>query len=1093
MKLKLLKYIFIIALFLGTGTVIAQAQKVVSGEITEMMGNRVETLIGVNVNIVNAQNRSLGGTVSDLNGTYRLRIPDNETKLYLVYSYMGMKTQRIEYKGQAVQNVRMESSDLTLDEVAITGRHIARNDMGISQKEAVTATQKVKMDELIATSPVVSVEEALQGQLGGVDIITGGGDPGARSAIRIRGASTLNASSDPLIVIDGVPYSTSIDEDFDFSTANDEDLGALLNISPADIDEIEVLKDAAATAIWGTKGANGVLMIKTKRGSTGKTRFSFTTKFTTKTEPSTIPMLDGMEYTALMQEAIWNSANYIGLGNPTNKYLKLLYDTPEIGNNPNWKYYDEYNQDTDWLDEVRRRALISDNTFSMSGGGEKATYRFSLGYLMDQGTTVGTSLNRLNTGLTVDYQFSNKLRFGADFNYSQSDKDAPWSSKESNIRSEAFRKMPNKSPYWLDENGNRTSQYFSYQTADFEGAFLNTSSSTANFNPVAMAHESINNSIRRESKITFRMDYEFMPGLMYRGWASLNMRTNKNRKFLPQVATGVVWASTFANQSTDATSDQMSLQTENKLMFNKTWNEMHNLIATAVFRTSQAQNASYSSVTSGNASSGLSDPIVGSTAIGIGSGSSEIRSLSGVGLLNYTLLDRYVFQGSLTVEGNSSIGKSNRTGYFPTVGFSWNAQNEPFLSNSREWLEEAKIRVSMGQSGRSPDGASLYMGAFSSLGEYMDMAAIQPIRMQLDNLKWETSTEYNFGLDLGFWRGRLRFTFDYYQKYVEDLLQTNMEIPSTTGYGSIKYFNSGKLNNKGFEFRTDAILFEKNDWRISTYINLSRNINEVTELPINMAQEIYSFGNSNYAIRVEEGRPLGSFYGYRYKGVYQNADATYARDKEGNVMNDVSGTPIVMKNGDSYVCPGDAIYEDINHDGVINEYDIVYLGNYMPVLTGGAGLTIKWKQFSLTGFFHGRFGQKIINSARMANESMYNSNNQSTATLKRWKNEGDDTDIPRALFGEGYNFLGSDRFVEDASYVRLKTLSLSYAVPRSFCSRFGINGMSVYVTGYNLFTWTDYTGQDPEVSIPDKANKLAMDGANTPCSKQFSCGINLSF
>ncbi|MDL2242088.1 SusC/RagA family TonB-linked outer membrane protein, partial [Bacteroidales bacterium OttesenSCG-928-L03] len=285
----------------------------------------------------------------------------------------------------------------------------------------------------------------------------------------------------------------------------------------------------------------------------------------------------------------------------------------------------------------------------------------------------------------------------------------------------------------------------------------------------------------------------------------------------------------------------------------------------------------------------------------------------------------------------------------------------------------------------------------------------------------------------------------------------------------------------------------KNDWRVNGHLNISRNINEVTELPINMQQEVYTLNNGNYAILVEEGRPLGSFYGYRYKGVYKDTDATYARDAEGNVMNDVNGKPIVMKNHTAQVCPGDAIYEDINYDGVINEYDIVYLGNYMPIITGGAGITVKYKRCSLTSLFHYRLGQKIINSARMNNESMYGPRNQSTATLRRWKNEGDVTDIPRALFSEGYNYLGSDRFVEDASYLRLKSLSFNYAIPKKFCTQIGINSLSVFVTAENLFTWTDYTGQDPEVSIPNKATSLAMDGATTPISKKFSCGFNLSF
>lgn len=1089
MIMKLIRYMLITLLFLGTEEVFAQAQ-VITGKVTELMGGKVEPITGANINIMNAQNRSVGGGVSDLDGVYKLQIPANESNVTLVYSFIGMKTKRIKYTGQKVLNVQLDSNVETLEEVVIGARRIQRNDMGISQKEQVTATQRVKMDDLISIAPITTVEEALQGQLGGVDIITGGGDPGARSSIRIRGTNSLNASSEPLIVIDGVPYSTDIDEDFDFSTANDEDLGALLNIAPADIEEVEVLKDAAATAIWGTKGANGVLVIKTKRGSTGKTRFSFNSKFSAKFEPESIPMLNGKEYTALMQEGIWNSANYVGMASTTNKYLKLLYDTPEIGNNPEWKYYNEYNQDTDWLKEVRKNALTWDNQFSMSGGGEKATYRLSLGYLTEGGTTIGTNMNRLNTSMAIDYQFSDKLKFGVDFGYTHTDRDANWA----NVRKEAFTKMPNKSPYWIEENGDRSSQYFAYQTKDWEGVFNGKSDDKAQYyNPVAMAKESINNTIQRESKVTFRANYKILPELNYQGYVSMQMRTTKNRKFLPQVATGVVWTDKSANQSTDATSDQLSMKTENKLLFTKSWFDKHSLIATALLRTEQTQKSSYTSVTSGNASPGLSDPIAGSTVESIGSGESETRSVQGIGLLNYTLLNRYVFQGSLTMEGNSAMGRDNRMGYFPVAGVSWNIQEESFMENTKDWLDEAKIRVSAGQSGRAPSGASIYLGAFSSLGEYMDMSAIYPVRMQLDKLKWETSTEYNYGLDLSFFKGRLKFTFDYYQKYVKDLLNKDVEVPATTGYAKIKFYNSGKLTNKGWEFRTDATFLDKKDWRVSGYVNLSRNVNEVTELPSNMTQENYSFGNGKYAILVEEGRPLGSFYGYRYKGVYQNQDATYARDAEGAVMNNVSGQPIVMKNGNQTVCPGDAIYEDINHDGVINEYDIVYLGNYMPLITGGAGLTVKWKQLTLTTFFHGRFGQKIINATRMNNEAMYNQGNQSRATLRRWQKEGDITDIPRALYNEGYNYLGSDRFVEDASYVRLKTLSLAYALPKKVCQHWGLNSMSVFVTGYNLFTWTKYTGQDPEVSIPSSATKLAQDNANTPCTIQFSCGLNLSF
>ncbi len=1074
----------------------SQAQKVMSGTITELIGKTAEPLVGVNVNIVNAQNRSLGGAITNLNGQYNVKIPEGESNLTIVFSYIGMKTQRVKYTGQVNLNIRMESESRTVDEVVVSAKRIERNDLGITNKEMISATQKVNMDDLVAAAPIVSVEEALQGQLGGVDIVLGG-DPGTRSAIRIRGTGTLNASADPLIVIDGVPYPTDISDDFDFSTANEEDLGALLNISPNDIATVEVLKDASATAIWGTQGANGVLVITTKKGTVGKTRFSFSSKWTLKTEPKNIPMLNGDEYTALMQEGIWNSAKYTGLNNASNHYLDLLFNTPVIGYTPGFEYFNEYNQDVNWLDYVRQTALTSDNNFSMSGGGEKATYRFSLGYMSDDGTTIGTSLKRLNTSLNVSYQFSNKLKFGANFSYSQSDQDANWAK---NVRSEALSKMPNKSPYTIDrQTGLMTGDYFVYHDPDFEGSFKGTvNKDSENFNPVVMVNEAMNNTMQREAKITFNADYTILPGFTYKGWASINMRTTKTHRFLPQVVTGVAQNSEYANQSVDTYSDKLVLQTENKLMYIKNWNDKHNLIANALVRTSQQVSTSYLSATYGNASSGLSDPTVGTSVLegdsGMNSSEAETRSVSFIGLANYTLLNRYVFHASLNAEGNSAMGRNKRMGYFPAAGIAWNLQNEPFLELARDrWLDEAKIRVSVGQSGRAPSGTSVYLGAYVKGDNYMNMSGTKPERMQLDDLHWETSTEYNYGADVMLFGGRLKFTFDYYQKYIKDLLQKDYKLPSSTGFGSMRYYNSGKMENKGWEFRADAIFWKNKDWQISGYVNFSRNENRITELPGNMAQETYEANNGKYAARVEVGQPVGAFYGYRYLGVYKDKNATYARDASGNIMNDVHGKPIVMKNLTKVCQPGDAIYEDINHDGVINQYDIVYLGNYNPVLTGGAGLTVKYKQVSLSAFFHGRFGQSIVNKARMNNESMYSDDNQSTAVLRRWRNEGDVTDIPRALYKEGYNYLGSDRFVEDASFVRLKTLTLNYSFPKKICNRLGINTLSCFATGYNLFTWTNYTGQDPEVEIPTKPTDLAEDKATTPVSMRFAFGINLNF
>ena len=1068
-----------ILLVVCTATAVAQ-NNVITGTVMEKFGDALEPIMGANVVLVNGQNRHVKGTVTDINGKYNLAVPADGKKLRIKVSYIGMKTQTVNYTGQTKIDFKLESNT-SIQEVTVTGQRGGRDQMGISRLEQTSATQRLDLTQIVETAPVTSVEEALQGQIAGLDINLGG-DPGARSSIRIRGTSSLSASNEPLIIIDGVPQDIDISDDFNFATANEEDFGALLNIAPANIESIEVLKDASATAIYGTKGANGVLLITTKRGTMGKTKFSFSSKYTFKSEPKSIPLLNGAQYVSMMQDAIWNAANAKGISNASSE-MNMLFNNPEINYDPTYKYYDEYNVDTDWLDAVKQNAIITDNNLSMTGGGEKAVYKLNLGYYDEQGTTVGTGVQRLSAGMKITYNFSDRLRVRTDFSFSNTNKDA---NVLSNARSMAQSKMPNLSPYWIDPvTKQSTGVYFTPQE-DFQGSY------SSNYNPVAMVNEGYNKTTQRDEKMTITLEYDFPFHLQYQGWVSMNMRTTKNKKFLPQEATGVLWTDTNANRSTDASSDAFSLQTENKLIYNNTFAEKHKLIATALLRTNDSQSFSYTSSTYGNASANLSDPVVGSIVASSGSGNSQRRSIMMIAQSVYSYDNRYVLRATVNREGNSTMGKSNRWGTFPAFGAAWNLEQEHFLSEKiKKWLTTAKFRFGIGWSGTSPSGASIYLGAYQSLGQYMNMPAVYPVRMQLDNLKWETTKEIDFGFDLRLFN-KLNITFDYYDKLTSDLLLANTKLPSSTGYNTIKYINSGKMSNKGVEIRFDYEVFRNKDWTVSVNANVSRNVNKVKELPSTWVMDNYTFGNGNYALRIVENAPVGSFYGYRYLGVYQNTNETYARDAQGGIMNDWKGEPITMKNGTELVYPGDAKYEDINHDGVINESDIVYLGNANPKFFGGGGFQVRYKQFTLTTFFYGRYGQKVINGARISLENMRGKGNQSTAVLHRWRAEGDDTDIPRALYGMGYNYLGSDRFVEDASFLRLKTLSISYNVPKKWLKKLGVNKLNVFATGYDLFTWTSYKGQDPEVTMPS-ATTLVKDNSTTPVTRRFSFGLNLDF
>jgi hypothetical protein len=413
-------------------------------------------------------------------------------------------------------------------------------------------------------------------------------------------------------------------------------------------------------------------------------------------------------------------------------------------------------------------------------------------------------------------------------------------------------------------------------------------------------------------------------------------------------------------------------------------------------------------------------------------------------------------------------------------------------------ITEWKIRASYGMSGNAPSGTSPYVGTYASIGNYMDANAISSRTMQLNNLKWETSTEFDIGTDINLFDGKLTATFDWYKKKTKDLIQKNVSVPEYIGYPgtTIAYWNSGRLKNEGWEFRIDYEVLKTKDWQLKVNWNINRNINTIEELPSNVSSgdENFTPANGSYATKIMSGTSVGSFFGFRSLGVYRNLEDTYAKDAEGNVMYDLEGKPIVMTNMDTRCYPGDAKYEDVNHDGRIDKNDIVYIGNYNPVVSGGGGFNLKYKGWGLTVFLHYRLGQKIVNQARMNAEAMYNRDNQSTAVLRRWRTEADvDTDIPRALYGYGLNYMGSDRFVEDCSFIRLKTLSLNYNFPKAFCKKLGVNTLSMFLTGYDLFTITDYTGQDPEVNMPSKVTDLAVDNSQTPRSRRYSMGITVNF
>lgn len=1079
---------FLIIIFSVIGVQTLAAQTVLTGTVKDS-GNG-EPLIGANVYFVNTDNRTLAGCIVDFNGQYQINVP-SQKDISITFSYVGYKSKTIKYTNQKVLDVVLEDATL-IEDVEIVAKKIERNAMGQSPRELVSATQKLSLDGL-ESAMVANVTEALQGAMANVDILTGA-NPGSGSSIRIRGTSSLSASSEPLFVVDGVPLPVDVSSDFNFSTANSDDYGQLLNISPSDIESIEVLKDAAATAIWGSKGANGVLLITTKKGAKGRLSFNYSSKYEYKKEGSSIPMLDANQYVSMIQDAIWNSVNDIGQGsNESNTLLALLYNTKEIGFDPNWVNFKEYNQNVNWLELVTQPGMSLDNNLSISGGGDKANYRLSLGHLTEDGTTIGTKYQRFSTSFNMQYKFSNKLDISTNYSFTRGVKDGSYADgyiDGSGVRGQALTKMPNMSPYTIGPDGQPTDEYFT-PFSYFQGSY----STNKIYNPVAMVNESVNRTTAVTSRMIFNLHYRFFQGFDYNGVVGFDARTNKTTKFLPQSVSGESFINRYVNIGSDGGSDNLFLTTENRLVLNQQLTDNQKLLVSAIWQTSDQTNSSYFSATSGNPSAGIIDPIVGSNTKNVAGGSGTVlsRSMGGVVNVLYTLFDKYLFNAGYRLEANSSLAANARWGGFPTVGVAWQLGDEEFVQ-TLDFVSMAKVRANWGQSGNSPSGTSPYMGAFSAIANgYGQMVAIQPVRIQLENLTYETITQTNVGIDVGLFRNRLNFTIDLYDKLTSNMLQRDVDLPTSTGFSSVRFYNSGKMSNQGWEFRTDINVLKNKKWNFSLDFNIAQNRNKILELPENKQNENYTFGNKNYAYKFVVGDPLGSFYGYKSLGLYQNIEETYARDVDGNVINDINGAPVVMKNGGVKVYPGDAKYLDVNGDGVIDKYDIVYIGNSNPLFTGGFGFKLNYKEFGLVASFHGRAGQKVINQVRMNNEYMYGRDNQSVSVLRRWRSEGDETEVPRALYGRGYNSLGSDRFVEDASFLRMKTLTLKYDLPKTVVKKLGIQKLQVYFTGYDLLTFTNYKGQDPEINLSwvDKLYPVYIDKASTPKPLRIAAGLNI--
>lgn len=1136
-------------------------QRRISGTVAD----DIDVIIGANVVELDKNNRIVSQTVTDMNGNFTMNIKDPNNTLKV--SYIGYKnfTQKLGTKN--VFKITLQDNTKTMTEVKVTAKQKApTTGLDIPAREYAGAVAKFNMSDVEGLA-FESVDQALQGQIPGLDIVPNSGNLGSGTTMRLRGTSTINGNAQPLIVVNDHIFELPDDaQDVNFETMdNEEQFSTLLNVNPEDIESITVLKDAATAAKWGIRGSNGVIEIKLRRGHRGPTRVAFSYRFNGTWQPDGYEMLNGDGYTMMLKEAYYNPKQI-----PTS--------LPELDYNTEMPYiYNHFSHNTDWVNEVTRMGKEHKYYVTLSGGGEKATFRISAGYDKSTGSIIGQQLDRFSTATALDYWVSDRIKFSSNINLTFTTNTKNYGN---DILARAYKAMPNMSVMEYDRFGLETGNYFNmlplaanYGTSG-SGRKENDGTMTSfdlndmffNGNPVARAQKAWNKERQYNLTPQFSIEYKLLGTeddqhrLNYVGDVQLNIYNTSSDEYCPSELKTMDWywgaensTNLGSNERNYVSNDEyksLEFTTRHDLRYYSGFaNKDHSLSGLVRF---ELYSGSSSKQNTGlwNVPDGITDPTVVALLRAAGASNSEWRSQSFFGQVHYSYKSKYSLDATVRTDGSTNFGKGSKYGTFPSVGGRWNISDENWMQWSKKVISMLAFRPTWGITGNTGGGSFNQYNKYASDGYYNGHTVVRPENLSLTQIRWEKTKQWNLGFNLGLFDDIVTAEFEVYNKKTTDLLMDNLRIPSANGFNYLSKVNAGTMRNKGWEMNVSTARIAKvGKFAMKLRGNIAQNFNEVEEMdPLILealnGSETYQPENLKYNQRVQIGNALGSIYGLRYKGVYrydydhngytqssiaaygyaehensgydakgnpintaaaalrrgENATCPIAFDADGNMLTDAKGIPLPM-----YYCynesyryqfqGGDAIYEDVNHDGQIDRYDMVYLGNSNPKCNGGFGIQLYYDRFSLNTGFNFRMGNQIVNLARMNYESMLNNNNQSFATTWRWRKNGDITEIPRALSNvhgyNSYNSLPSDRYVEDGDYLRLQYIQLSYDFDAKKLKKYGINNLKLFASVNNIWCWTKYTGVDPDVSPQGFA--VCTDNSRTPRTKSFTCSVNLGF
>lgn len=1010
------KHIFIITCLLLLSLSSHAQQMTVSGSVISATDN--EPVIGVTIQV-----KGTGiGTVTDIDGNYTLtNVSSNAT---IVFSSIGFDSQEIKVNNQSVINVTLKESSELMDEVVVIG-------YGTVKKSDLTSSiSTVKGDDITQTTHGNAMD-ALQGKVNGVQIVSGGG-PGTSPQVIIRGVTTVNGSS-PLYVVDGMPVGSNIN----FLNNND-------------IESMEVLKDASAAAIYGTRGSNGVILITTKRGSAGKTRFDFSSSagFQTLSKPK---MAKASEYEQVFKTRYTND----GATAPWNSKDDI---TDEEG--------------TDWWDEVvNSTALIQNYTLGISGGNDKLVYNLSVGYFYNRSQYDYGYWDKLNARLNTEYTFNKYVKLGFDI----APRVESWDDTPSQLSS-AMAMDPTTPVYrdeseWVDNEYNNYARSYNNQT----------------WNPVASIARADSHS--REYGLLFNPYLQITPidGLSIRTQYGGNLHIRRSDSFTPEFEIDQLEKSTYSTASRTYY-EWYDWNWTNTVNYMKTFAKVHNLNAMVGFTAEHFSEywVSGSRDDTPNNSETLQEVHAGTLNEQADGNTSYSSLVSYIGRIMYNYDNRYYITASLRADGSSKFPKGNKYGYFPAVSVAWRVTSEKFMQN-QNIINNLKIRAGWGRVGNQSISNSAYMTLIESSDAVFGTSQNRVTGTTISSvgnasLKWETVEDFNIGLDMSFLDSRLDVVFDVYQKKSHDMLYNKQNILALgyPNWNSQVTMNIGSMKATGWELSFAWHDKIGKDFNYNIGVNLSAVKNKAIKLSGDGAVTSGTW-NSDAILRTEDGGEIGLFYGYVADGIFQNWTEVYAHtDEYGNLLQ-------------SNAQPGDIRFKDLNHDGVIDENDKTYIGNAYPDLMIGVNLGFSYKNFDFAANFYGTIGNDIFNTTKSLYAGTDGSNVYAGTLEKAWHGEGTSYDIPRLSANDtNQNYTRvSSFYVEDGSYFRCKLLQVGYTIPKKYI--WGVD-MRVSFSAQNLFTITGYSGMDPErPQLGSSVLETGIDSYAYPNPRTFLFGLDIKF